>query len=116
VGYLDKILAQEAQCEQDELLLYPEKYALITESEVESIDDNDIPLSTGPVAPSPSHERNISVPTPGVCRSIRLQTKDRRGIHLQTKEKEAANLTVQGIVINVVKVLEGHNLNLWGTP
>jgi hypothetical protein len=90
VGYLDKISAQEGQCEQDELLLYPKQYALLPDPEMELIDDEDIlASSTGPVATPPSHERITSVPTPGV----------RQSIHLQTLEKDTANLTVKGIVI-----------------
>jgi hypothetical protein len=90
VGYLDKTLTQEAQCEQDNLLLHPEKYGLSTEPEEELVDDDDIPSpSIGPTVPSPSHERNVSVPAPGI----------RRSICLQAKEQETANLTVQGIVI-----------------
>jgi hypothetical protein len=62
VGFLDKTSAQEAQCAQDELLLYPKKCTLLADSEVEPIDDDDMPpSSTSPVATPPSHECNISV-------------------------------------------------------
>jgi hypothetical protein len=111
VGCLDKMSAQEAQREQDELLLHPEKCTLIAESKVEPIGDNDTPPpSTGPVAPSPYYKRNISVPTPGIRRSI--------SSCFQAKEKETVNLTVQSIVIEphcltgvdpFDKLLDNHN-------
>ena len=89
-GYLDKTSAQEAQRVQDELLLCPDQCALHPDPEVESTDDDDTPPSSaGPIATPPSCKRNVSVPTPGVCRSIRLQVK----------EKETANLVVKDVVI-----------------
>jgi hypothetical protein len=90
---------QEAQCEQDDLLLHTEKYGFSAEPDEELVDNNNdeelvndddvLPPSTGPTAPSPSHKHNISVPTPGI----------RRSLCIQAKEKAAANLIVQGIVI-----------------
>jgi hypothetical protein len=63
------------------------------ESNEEHLDDEEDDIlpspSTGPTAPSPTHECNVSVRTPGVRRSIRLQAN----------EKEAKNLSIQSIVI-----------------
>jgi hypothetical protein len=67
IGYLDKISAQEAQHEQDDLLLHLEKYSFSAEPEEELVDDDNVPSpSTSPTAPSPSHEHNVGVPTPGI--------------------------------------------------
>jgi hypothetical protein len=100
VGHLDKTSAQEAQQEQDNLLLHREKYGFSAESDDEPADDdNDDDVSSpssGPMVPPPFHERNVSVPTPGVRRSWRLQAK----------EKEAANLTIQSIMIKPHHLLD----------
>jgi hypothetical protein len=79
VGYLDKMSVQEAQQEQDELLLHTENFSAESNEGLLNDNDDDIlpSLSTGPTAPPPAHECNVSVPTPGVRRSPRLQAKDK---------------------------------------
>ena len=87
VGHLDKISTPEQQRELDELLLHTSNFS--ADSSEDPQDDNEdiaTPTTTmGPIALSPTHEHNISTPTPGTRRSPRLVEKE--------------NTTIQSLVI-----------------
>ena len=87
VGCLDNISTPEAQRELDKLLLHTSHFSAESSKDLQD-DDEDVvlqPQPMCPIAPPPTHEHNISVPTPGTCRSPGLMAKE--------------NLTIQSIVI-----------------
>ena len=86
MGYLDKISAPEQQRELDELLLHTSNFSADSNEDPQD-DDEDIVIQTptvGPIAPSRTHERNISTPTPGTRQSPCLIAKE--------------NVTIQSLV------------------
>ena len=66
VGYLDKISASESQQELDELLLHTKNFSADSSDDPEdNVKDVVPPPIVGPIAPPPTHERNISTPVIG---------------------------------------------------
>ena len=64
VGYLDKISALKTQRELDELLLHMSNFSAdLSDDPQDDLEDIAIPPpTTGPIAPPPTHEWNISTP------------------------------------------------------
>ena len=85
VGYLDKISASATQQELDELLLHTKNFS--ADSSDDPQDDVEavvLPSIVGPIAPSPTHERNISTPTTGTRRSSRLAGNEAENIFIKS--------------------------------
>ena len=73
MGYLDKISAKATQQELDKLLLHMKNFSADSSDDPQDDVEAAAPPSTvGPIAPSPTHERNISTPATGTRHSSHL--------------------------------------------
>ena len=85
VGYLDKMSALEAQQELDELLLHTKNFSADSSDDPQDDVEGVVPPPTvGPIAPSPTHERNISTPAIGTRRSSRLAGNEAENIFIKS--------------------------------
>ena len=85
MGYLDKISDKTAQQELDEFLLHTKNFSAdLSDDPRDDVATEVLPSTVGPVAPSPTHERNVSTPMTGTRRSSRLAGDATEHIYLKS--------------------------------